>query len=108
MKPLEKVYWLRLLLGIIAALVCVGYVVVTHEIPPALDQFQMNTFFNSASIAIVIYLMSYYAVKFKFQSVVQKPQKLATTGIGVYLLSWIVVWALLYTIIVGRLSPLPL
>jgi hypothetical protein len=108
MKPLEKVYWLRLLLGIIAALVCAGYVVVTHEIPPALDQFQMNTFFNSASIAIVIYLMSYYAVKFKFQSVVQKPQKLATTGIGVYLLSWIVVWALLYTIIVGRLSPLPL
>lgn len=108
MKPLEKVYWLRLLLGIIAALVCAGYVVVTHEIPHALDQFQMNTFFNSASIAIVIYLMSYYAVKFKFQSVVQKPQKLATTGIGVYLLSWIVVWALLYTIIVGRLSPLPL
>ncbi|OGD47921.1 hypothetical protein A3K79_04215 [Candidatus Bathyarchaeota archaeon RBG_13_46_16b] len=108
MKPLEKVYWLRLLLGIIAALVCAGYVVVTHEIPPALDKFQMNTFFNSASIAIVIYLMSYYAVKFKFQSVVQKPQKLATTGIGVYLLSWIVVWALLYTIIVGRLSPLPL
>jgi hypothetical protein len=107
MKPLEKVYWLRLLLGIIAALVCAGYVVVT-EIPQALDQFQMNTFFNSASIAIVIYLMSYYAVKFKFQSVVQKPQKLATTGIGVYLLSWIVVWALLYTIIVGRLSPLPL
>jgi len=107
MKPLEKVYWLRLAMGIATALACAGYVIAAHEIPPAEGPFPMSTFFNSASIAIIIYLLSYYAVKFKFRSVVQKPQKLITTGIGVYLLSWIVFWALLYTMIVGP-SPLPL
>lgn len=101
MKPLEKVYWLRLVLGIVAALACAGYVIAAHEIPQASGPFSMSTFFNSASIAIIIYLLSYYVVKFKFQSVVKKPQKLITTGIGVYLLSWIVFWALLYTIMVG-------
>jgi len=105
MKPLEKVYWLRLVLGVVAALVCAGYAIAAHEIPEVnlVDPFPQNTqlFFNSASIAIVLYLLSYYVVKFKFQSLVQKPQKLITTGIGIYVLSWLVFWALLYTIAVG-------
>jgi hypothetical protein len=33
---------------------------------------------------------------------VQKPQKLLTAGIGIYFLSWIVFWTLLYTILAGK------
>lgn len=101
MRPLEKVYWLRLVLGVVAALACAGYVIAAKEVPSANGPFPLSTFFNSASIAIIVYLLSYYVVKFKFQSVVKKPQKLITTGIGVYLLSWIALWALLYTLMVG-------
>jgi hypothetical protein len=86
MKPLEKVYWIRFALGIIAALASFG---------------SFNTFLNSMSLAIIVYLLSYYVIKFKFRSEVQKTQKLFTAGIGIYFLSWIVFWSLFYTIIAG-------
>jgi hypothetical protein len=103
MRPLEKIYWLRLFLGIVAALVCVGYAIAANEVPQVKqgEPFPANSslFFNSMSIAIIIYVISYYVVKHKFVTVVEKPQKIMTTGIGIYLLSWIVFWAMFYTIL---------
>jgi hypothetical protein len=104
MKPLEKVYWLRLGLGVVAALICTAYAFAAGLVPhnPPLDfPTDYRVFFNSLSIALVTYLVSYYAIKAKFLSQVEKPQKLMTTGIGIYFLGWIVVWVLLYTIIAG-------
>jgi hypothetical protein len=34
--------------------------------------------------------------------VVEKPQKLVSTGIGVYFMAWIVFWVLFYTIMVWQ------
>jgi hypothetical protein len=65
-------------------------------------QTEPNTsFFNSASIAVLVYVGSYYVIKLKFSTKVAKPQKILTAGIGIYLLTWIVFWALLYTIAAG-------
>jgi hypothetical protein len=101
MRPMETVYWLRFVFGFLAALVCVGYAVATGVISSS-DPFGGTTvFLNSASLAIVFYLLTYYVVKYRFRPFVQKPQKLLTTGIGVYFLSWIVFWTLLYTILAG-------
>lgn len=103
MKPLETVYWLRFAFGILAALVCVGYGVGTNTISST--SFGFNTFLNSMSLAIIVYLLSYYYIKYKFKLRVAKPQKLFTAGIGIYFLAWIVLWALLYTIIAGSPPP---
>jgi hypothetical protein len=100
MRPLETVYWLRLVFGILAALVCVGYAVGTNAISPT--EFSLNVFLNSTSLAIIFYLLTYYYVKYKFKPLVQKSQKLLTTGIGIYFLSWIVLWTLVYTILAGK------
>lgn len=102
MRPLEKVYWSRLALGIVAAVVCAGYALAANEIPQVVDPFPTNTtlLFNSASIAIIIYLFSYYVIKMKYGNVIAKASKIVTTGIGVYLLSWIVSWILFFTILV--------
>jgi hypothetical protein len=100
MRPLETVYWLRFVFGILAALVCVGYAVGTNAISSS--EFSLNVFLNSMSLAIVFYLLTYYYVKYKFKPLVQKPQKLLTTGIGIYFLSWIVFWTLSYTILAGK------
>jgi hypothetical protein len=100
MKPLEKVYWLRFALGIVAALVCVGFGIATGTISNS--QFQFSTFIDGVSLALIVYLISYYVIKSIFVTKVQKPQKLFTTGIGIYLLSWIVFWAMLYTVIAGH------
>lgn len=56
---------------------------------------------NSGSLAIIIYLLSYYYIRYKFRPLLQKTHKLFTAGIGIYFLAWIVVWALLYTLIAG-------
>lgn len=97
MKTLEIIYWLRLALGITAALICIGYGLATGTISNT--NFTFNTFMNGISMALVTYLMSYYIIKFKFMHKVEKPQKLLTTGIGIYFISWLVFWVLLYTII---------
>jgi len=97
MKTLETIYWLRLALGITAALICIGYGLATGTISNT--NFTFNTFMNGISMALVTYLISYYIIKFKFTHKVEKPQKLLTTGIGIYFISWLVFWVILYTII---------
>lgn len=59
----------------------------------------LSKFFYGSSLMLVTYMLSYYAIKSKFITQVEKPQKLVTTGIGIYLLSWLVFWVLLYTIL---------
>lgn len=63
-----------------------------------------TSFFNSASIAIIVYIASYYLLKSKFGTKVQKPQKILTAGIGIYILAWAVFWVLFYTIFTGTLA----
>jgi uncharacterized membrane protein YidH (DUF202 family) len=101
MRPIEKLYWLRFALGILAAFVCVGFGMATNTISSS--TFNFNSFMNGVALALITYLISYYAIKSRFITKVQKPQKLFTTGIGIYLLSWIVFWTLLYTAIASLL-----
>jgi len=97
MNALEMVYLLRAVLGVVAALVSVGFGLATGVISTTV--FTFSTFLNSLSLAIIVYLASYYAIKYKYILKVEKPQKLFTTGIGVYFLAWIVFWTFLYTVI---------
>lgn len=110
MKTLVFVYWLRLILGIVAALLCTGYGVATGSITRDfgnVEQANLIVFsiplvlMNSISIMLAVYLISYYALKIKYAAGLEKPQKLVTMGIGVYLLAWLVLWTLLYTVIAG-------
>jgi len=98
-KPLETIYWLRLGLGIVAALVCIGYNLATNTVSSTL--FRWDTLLNGISLAIIVYGASYYYLKYKFRARVEKTTKIFTSGIGIYFLSWIVFWTLLYTMIAG-------
>jgi hypothetical protein len=97
MKPLELVYWSRLVTGVIAALVCIGYVLAVNGAPTSTSFPDSGVVFNSISLAIVIYVLSYYILKSRFKDRVAKTQKLFTTGIGIHFLAWIVCYALFYT-----------
>ncbi len=100
MKPLETVYWLRFALGFVAALVSIGYGAVTNTITT--KALPLSAFMNGMSLALIVYLISYYFIKFRFKNeVVEKPRKLVTMGIGAYFLAWMLFWVLLYTIIAG-------
>ena len=99
MTPLQKIYLLRIALGIVAAIICIGYGLATGTITKIPSGF--TTLLNGISLALITYILSYYGViKPKFTLAVEKPQKLFTTGIGIYFIAWLVFWVLLYTIIV--------
>ena len=99
MKTLDTIYWLRFAFGVIAALLCVGYGVISGTIFE--PEITIIYFVNGLSIAIITFLASYYVIRYRFSVKVEKPQKLITTGIGIYFISWIVIWTLLYSIIAG-------
>ncbi len=50
------------------------------------------------SVAILVYLVTYYILKARFMTRVEKLSKLFTMGIGAYFLTWIVAWVLLLTV----------
>jgi hypothetical protein len=99
MKALETVYWLRVILGVTAAFISTIYGYATNTITADPNKIVFTTFLNTLSLTIIVYIISYYIIKNRFLLKVEKPQKLFTTGIGVYFIAWIVFWALLYTII---------
>jgi hypothetical protein len=96
-KQMVIIYWLRLVLGIVAA----G---VSTLITLLRDEIGYTTFVNGITVALAIYLISYYILKAKFATKVEKQSKIMTQGIGIYFFTWLVFWILIYTIIRG---PLP-
>jgi hypothetical protein len=101
MRPLVQLYWLRVSTGAIAALICIGYGIAAKVITS--QGIQLNTFINSLTIALAVYLVSFYILKPRFLSKLEKPEKFASTGIFMYFVTWLVVWLLLFTLIAGPL-----
>jgi hypothetical protein len=89
MKPLTIIYWTRFLLGVAAALA-------SALLSGFMPDFNL---LNGITIALLIYVVSYYAYKAVFLAQVEKPSKVFTTGVGAYFLSWLVMWTLFYTLL---------
>ena len=84
METLSTIYWIRVVLGIGAALICVAL--------------NVEDIFTGISLGLLFYILTNYILKWLFIAKVQDSSKLLTTGIGIYFLTWIVAWILLYTI----------
>jgi uncharacterized membrane-anchored protein len=96
MNPLTIIYWTRLLLGVAAAVLSA---LLTNFAP----DFNL---LNGISIALLVYIVSYYVYKAAFVAKVEKQSKIFTTGVGAYFLSWLVMWVLFYTLL-NPVSPAP-
>jgi hypothetical protein len=92
MKPLTTIYWLRVILGIVAGLV--SAVLAFFQ-----DATSLYTLVNSITAALAVYIISYYLLKVKFRNVVEKPSKIALMGIGMYFFTWLAFFVLFYTIL---------
>ena len=98
MKSLEIIYWTRVTLSIVAG-------VVSAYVATLFNAFEFNTFLNGITIALAIYLVSYYVLKAKFMNKVEKQSKIMTMGIFIYFIAWAVFFILFYSIFAGQ--PLP-
>lgn len=88
MKPLSFIYWSRAGLGIGTALLCVLLNILLPEF----------SLYSNISVALLVYIVAYYIYKWRFIALVEKPSKIATQGIGAYILTWIVALGLFYTL----------
>jgi len=88
MEPSNVLYWIRLGLGIVAAFVCtlLGVVGVVDD------------FLSGLAFGLLFYIITYYILKMRFAAQIEKLSKVFTMGVGAYFMSWIVSWALFYTL----------
>jgi glycosylphosphatidylinositol transamidase (GPIT) subunit GPI8 len=93
-RPLVLIYWTRLALSIVAA-------AISTLVATMLDASAISTFMNGLTIALLIYLVSYYVLKAKFLNKVEKQSKIMMMGIFMYFISWAVFFILFYTILKG-------
>ena len=93
MTPLVKLYWTRVALGIIAAMICA----ILAKLYGTLTD--MTTLVNSITIALLIYFVTYYLLRASFKNKIEKPSKILSTGIGMYFFAWIAFFVLFYTVI---------
>lgn len=100
MKPITTIYWLRMTIGIISGIICAAL----SNFLIAYGMEGMSVLLYSVSLTLVIYLVSFRLLKIKFQNKIETPSKIATTGIFMYFLAWLVFYILTYTIIVTSTS----
>ncbi len=92
---MKTIYWSRFGLAILAA-------AVSTFVTLSFGERGINTFLNGITIALLVYLLSYYAFKAVFKEKVEKTSKIMTMGIGIYFFTWLVAWVLMYTIVLGQ------
>jgi len=105
---LAKIYWIRVGLGAVAGLVSTGAVLAFQAVTPTGSLLSLvgslNTLLNGITIALLIYLISYYVLKAKFSSQVEKQSKIMTMGIFIYFFTWLVVWVLTLSSLIGPVT----
>ena len=111
---LARIYWTRVGLGAVAGLLCTGLLAVWPYLDPTTTLRELvapvgsaapplNTLLNGITIALFMYIISYYIIKAKYATRVEKQSKIMSMGIFIYFFTWIVVWVLSLTAIIGPL-----
>ena len=92
MKPLVLIYWIRLVLALIAA-------AISALLATMLNELEINTFLHGLTVALAVFILSYYVLKAKFRNKVEKQSKIMSMGIGIYFIAWAVFFVLFYSIL---------
>lgn len=104
MRPLKAIYLARIGLALVAGAISTAITVLRGVY--SLGDY--TVFLNGITIALLIYLITYYGFKAKYRNQVEKQSKLMTQAIGMYFFTWLVSWVLMYTIAVSiGLAPMP-
>jgi purine-cytosine permease-like protein len=94
MTPVVQLYWTRVILGIIAAaLSAAAAYLIGGSITNNLD-----LLLNCITIALIIYLVSYYPLKAMYKNKIEKQSKILSTGVMMYFFAWLPFFILFFTI----------
>ena len=85
MEPLNAIYLTKVVLGALTAILCL-LIPVTH-------------IFTAVAVGILVYMISDRLLKQIFIEKVEKLSTVTKTGIGIYIIIWIFLWILIYTVL---------
>ncbi len=87
LETLNVIYCIRIGLGVLAALIATLVV----------DLKVGNPLINGITVALAVYILTYYLLKMHFTNKVEKPTKVLTMGIGIYFFVFVFCWVLFTT-----------
>jgi zinc transporter ZupT len=93
MTPVVQLYWLRVVLGMIAGVITA---VLAASFGSATD---FTTLLNSITLALLIYFVTYYVIRGYYKNKIEKQSKILSTAIGMYFFAWLSFFVLFYTAI---------
>ena len=91
MTPVVQLYWIRTALGIISGLLSAAVAFLIGNMT------DITTFINSFTIALIVYLLSYYVLKAVYQNKIEKQSKILSTGVLMFFFAWLPFFVLFYT-----------
>jgi hypothetical protein len=91
MTPVVQLYWLRVVLGLVAGVITGGLATFGSISDP-------TTLVNSITLALLIYFVTYYILRGFYKNKIEKQSKILSTAIGMYFFSWLSFFVLFFTI----------
>ncbi len=92
MTPIVQLYWIRVALGIIAGALSAAVAFVLGATN------SITTLVNCFTVALIVYLASYYALKAMYKNKIEKQSKILSTAVAMYFFAWLPFFILFYTI----------
>ncbi len=97
MTPVVQLYWLRVVLGIVAGAITAF---IAAYFGGSAGMVDFTTLINSITIALLIYFVSYYVIRGYYKNKIEKQSKILSTAIGMYFFAWLSFFVLFYTVFV--------
>jgi hypothetical protein len=91
MTPVVQLYWIRVVLGIVAG-------ALGAELALYMPLTDLSTLVDSFTIALLVYLASYYPLRAVYKSKIGQQSKILSTGIIMYFFSWLLFFVLFFTL----------
>ena len=91
MTPVVQLYWIRIVLGVVAGAISAALALYL----PLTD---LSTLIDSFTIALLIYLASYYPLKAIYAKKIEKQSKILSTAVLAYFFAWLPFFVLFFTL----------
>ena len=91
MSPIVQLYWIRVSLGVVAA-------VISAFLALYLPLHDLSSLIDSFTVALLIYLASYYPLKAIYSKKIEKQSKVLSTAVLIYFFAWLPFFVLFFTI----------
>jgi hypothetical protein len=98
MTPVVQLYWLRVVLGIVAGAITAALAALYFPFN------NIETLVNSVTIALLIYFVTYYIIRGHYKEKIEKQSKILSTAIGMYFFAWLSFYVLFYTVFLVALG----